>query len=76
MLKYRRENVWNTGIAYSTNFQEMLIKQERSEINSELTYVYIEISTYVTLSGVKFEVLVHISTYYFGYSSLMKTIDV
>lgn len=76
MQTYRREKVWKTGNVYSYNFQELLIKQKRSEINSELTYVYIEISTYINLSGIKFEALVHISIHWFGCTSLIETIDV
>lgn len=41
--KYRREKVWETRNVYSNNFKETSIKQKRSEINPELTYVYIEI---------------------------------
>lgn len=63
MQPYRRETVWKTGNVYSNDFQELLIKQKRSEINSELTYVYLEISTYINLNRIKFEVLVHISTH-------------
>lgn len=63
MQTYRREKVWKTGNVYSNDFQELLIKQKRSEINSELTYVYKEISTYINLSGINFEALVHISTH-------------
>lgn len=63
MQTYRREKVWETGNVYSNDFQDLLIKKKRSGINSELTYVYMEISTYINLSGMKFEALVHISTH-------------
>lgn len=63
MQKYRRKKVGGTGNVYSNNFKEMPIKQKRSEINPELTYVYTEIPTYINLNGIKFEVLVNISTH-------------